>query len=80
MLRLLTAGESHGKSLLALVDGFPAGLTVDVEAINSQLQRRQVGYGRGGRQKLEIDTVDFLSGLWQGQTLGSPLAMAVVNR
>ncbi len=80
MLRLLTAGESHGKSLVALVDGFPAGLTVDVEAINSQLQRRQGGYGRGGRQKLEIDTVDFLSGLWQGQTLGSPLAMAVVNR
>jgi len=80
MLRLLTAGESHDKSLLAVVDGFPAGLTVDVEAINSQLQRRQGGYGRGGRQKLEIDTVDFLSGLWQGQTLGSPLAMAVVNR
>ena len=80
MLKYSTAGESHGKSLLALVDGFPAGLNVDVEAINAQLQRRQGGYGRGGRQKLEVDTVEFLSGLWQGKTLGSPLAMAVANR
>ncbi len=80
MLRLLTAGESHGKALLALVDGFPAGLTIDTARIDAELQRRQGGYGRGGRQKLEVDTVDFLSGLWQGKTLGSPLTLQVINR
>jgi chorismate synthase len=80
MLRLLTAGESHGKALLALVDGFPAGLTINTAAIDAELQRRQGGYGRGGRQKLEVDTVDFLSGIWQGKTLGSPLALQVINR
>ena len=80
MLRLLTAGESHGKALLALVDGFPAGLTVDTAAIDVELQRRQGGYGRGGRQKLEVDTVESLSGIWQGKTIGSPLALSVSNR
>lgn len=80
MLRLLTAGESHGKALLALVDGFPAGLTIHTAAIDAELQRRQGGYGRGGRQKLEVDTVEFLSGLWQGKTLGSPLTLQVINR
>jgi chorismate synthase len=80
MLRLLTAGESHGKTLLALIDGFPAGLTVDTARIDRELLRRQGGYGRGGRQKLETDTVEILSGTWQGVTLGSPLTLAVVNR
>jgi chorismate synthase len=80
MLRLLTAGESHGKALLALVDGFPAGLTINTAAMDAELQRRQGGYGRGGRQKLEVDTVEFLSGLWQGKTLGSPLTLQVINR
>ncbi|MCY2962402.1 MAG: chorismate synthase [Planctomycetota bacterium] len=80
MLRLLTAGESHGKALLALVDGFPAGLTVDTAAIDVELQRRQGGYGRGGRQKLEADTVEIHSGIWQGKTIGSPLALSVSNR
>jgi len=80
MLRYLTAGESHGKALVVVIDGFPAGLTIDVEPINAQLRRRQGGYGRGGRQKLENDQVDILSGIWRGQTLGSPIAMEIVNR
>ena len=77
MLRYWTAGESHGP---ALVDGFPAGLAIDVSAIDAELARRQGGYGRGGRQRLETDSVRFLSGLWHGTTLGSPLALEVVNR
>jgi chorismate synthase len=80
MLRYWTAGESHGPALVALVDGFPAGLTVDMAAINAELQRRQGGYGRGGRQRIETDTVTFLSGLWKGVTLGSPLALEVINK
>jgi chorismate synthase len=80
MLRYWTAGESHGKALIALVDGFPAGVTVDVEPINVELRRRQGGYGRGGRQRIETDTVDIRSGIWKGMTLGSPIALEVVNR
>lgn len=80
MLRYWTAGESHGPALVALVDGFPAGLPVDTAAIDRELQRRQGGYGRGGRQRIETDTVTFLSGLWKGVTLGSPLALEVVNK
>lgn len=79
MLRYWTAGESHGKALLALVDGFPAGLTIDENAINADLRLRQGGYGRGTRQKLETDTVDILSGIWHSVTLGSPLALQVIN-
>ena len=79
MLHYSTAGESHGKSLLALIDGFPAGLTVDEGFINHELHLRQGGYGRGGRQKLEQDTVNILSGTWQSVTLGSPIAMQIVN-
>jgi len=79
MLRLLTAGESHGKTLLALIDGFPAGLKIDTEAINRDLKLRQGGYGRGGRQKLETDEVDLLTGVWQQTTLGSPITLGVVN-
>jgi chorismate synthase len=80
MLRYWTAGESHGPALIALVDGFPAGLTVDSAAIDAELVRRQGGYGRGGRQRIETDGVRFLSGLWHGVTLGSPLALEVVNK
>ena len=80
MLRYWTAGESHGPALIALVDGFPAGLTVDTGAIDAELVRRQGGYGRGGRQRIETDGVRFLSGLWHGVTLGSPLALEVVNK
>jgi chorismate synthase len=80
MLRYWTAGESHGKSLLALVDGFPAGVELDTVLINRELQRRQGGYGRGGRQRIETDQVDIISGTWRGKTLGSPIAMLVVNK
>jgi chorismate synthase len=80
MLRYWTAGESHGKALIALVDGFPAGVTINVEPINVELRRRQGGYGRGGRQRIETDAVDIRSGLWKGVTLGSPIALEVVNR
>jgi len=80
MLRYWTAGESHGPALLALVDGFPAGMTVDPAGIDAELVRRQGGYGRGGRQRIETDAVRILSGLWRGTTLGSPLALEVVNK
>ena len=80
MLRYLTAGESHGKALVALVDGFPAGVQLNVELIDAELRRRQGGYGRGGRQHLESDHVDILSGVWRGITLGSPIALMVPNK
>jgi len=80
MLRLLTAGESHGKAIVALVDGFPAGVTIDTAPIDAELRRRQGGYGRGGRQRIETDTVEIKSGIWQNVTLGSPLALEVVNK
>ena len=79
-LEYRTAGESHGKALIALVEGMPAGVTVDVDLINAELKRRQGGYGRGGRMKIERDTVDLLSGLRRGVTLGSPIAMQLANR
>ncbi len=79
MLRYWTAGESHGRTLLALVDGFPAGLEIDYEHVNVELSRRQGGYGRGGRQKLETDKLEVLTGIWQGRTLGSPLTLQVIN-
>ena len=80
MLRYQTAGESHGKALVAHIDGFPAGVTLDQAAIDSDLRLRQGGYGRGGRQKLETDSAEFLSGVWQNTTLGSPIVMQVVNQ
>lgn len=80
MLRYWTAGESHGKALVAILDGFPAGVEIDVAAINLDLKRRQGGYGRGGRQRIETDTVELLSGVWQNRSLGSPLALQIVNR
>jgi chorismate synthase len=79
-LRYWTAGESHGRALVALVDGFPAGVPVDPEPIDAELRRRQGGYGRGGRQRIETDKVEILSGIWHGTTLGSPIALQVVNR
>lgn len=80
MLRYWTAGESHGKTMLALVDGFPAGLEIDEDVIHRELARRQGGYGRGKRQQLETDRVEILSGTWQNRTLGSPIALQVINR
>lgn len=79
-LRYWTAGESHGKALLALVDGFPAGVTIDTAPIDIELRRRQGGYGRGGRQRIETDTVEVLSGVWHNTTLGSPIALQVINK
>jgi len=79
MLRYWTAGESHGKALLAMIDGFPAGLVIDESKINHELRLRQGGYGRGGRQKLEQDSVDILSGVWQSTSLGSPITLQVAN-
>jgi chorismate synthase len=79
-LTLTTAGESHGPALLALITGLPAGLVLDREAIDQDLRRRQQGYGRSPRQKLETDKVDVLAGLRQGRTLGTPLALVVWNR
>ncbi len=80
MLRYWTAGESHGKTLLALIDGFPAGLAIDTEWIDQELARRQGGYGRGGRQRIETDRVEVLTGIWKGVSIGSPIALQVVNR
>lgn len=80
MLRYWTAGESHGKTLLAMIDGFPAGMTIDEEPINRELARRQGGYGRGGRQRIETDKVEVMTGVWKGMTLGSPIALQVINR
>ena len=79
-LRYWTAGESHGKTLLALIDGFPAGVEIQTGPIDAELKRRQGGYGRGGRQRIETDAVEILTGVWKSVTLGSPLALQVVNR
>ncbi|MDQ3799771.1 MAG: chorismate synthase [Acidobacteriota bacterium] len=78
--RFTTAGESHGKALVALVEGLPAGLEIDIEKINQELWRRQQGYGRGGRQKIESDKIEILSGVRHGKTLGSPVAFLIENR
>jgi chorismate synthase len=80
MFRFTTAGESHGRALVAIVEGLPAGLSVDVEEINRELARRQWGYGRGGRMKIEHDVIEILSGVRHGQTLGSPVAMLIENK
>jgi len=75
-----TAGESHGPALIALVEGLPAGLTVDLDFINSELTRRQGGYGRGGRMRIERDAAIVLSGVRRGRTIGSPIAIQIANR
>ncbi len=80
MLKFTTAGESHGRALVAIVEGLPAGLPVDVVQINRELERRQWGYGRGGRMKIEKDQVELLSGIRHGLTLGSPVALMVENK
>ena len=80
MFRFTTAGESHGRALVAIVEGLPAGLPVNVDQINHELWRRQQGYGRGGRMKIEQDRVEILSGVRHGLTLGSPLALTIENK
>lgn len=79
MLRFFTAGESHGPALTAIVEGFPAGVPVTAEAINHDLARRQKGYGRGGRMKIERDEVQFRSGIRFGESLGAPITLVVEN-
>ena len=80
MLRFYTAGESHGQALLAFVSGLPASLPIDIEFINHELHRRQLGYGRGGRQKIEKDRADIFAGVRHGQTIGAPIALRIENR
>src|SRR5690349_5539551 len=80
MFRFLTAGESHGPSLMAIVEGIPAGMAFSKASIDEQLRRRQGGYGRGGRMKIERDAVEILSGVRHGRTLGSPITLRIENR
>lgn len=79
-MRLLTAGESHGKGILVVIEGFPAGLSITPADINQELARRQKGYGRGGRMLIEKDQVEILSGIRKGVTLGSPVTFFVKNK
>jgi chorismate synthase len=80
MIRFSTAGESHGEALIALVSGLPAGVPVDLDFVNRELWRRQQGYGRGGRMKIETDKTHVLSGVRHGKTIGTPIAIEIVNR
>jgi chorismate synthase len=80
MLRFVTAGESHGQALIAWISGLPAGVPVDLEFIQRELHRRQLGYGRGARQRIEKDTADILSGVRHGKTIGAPIAVRIENR
>ncbi|HEV3140213.1 MAG TPA: chorismate synthase, partial [Vicinamibacterales bacterium] len=80
MLRFLTAGESHGPALLAIVDGVPAGLAIDFDAVTADLRRRQTGYGRGRRMAIESDRAAPQSGIRHGRTTGGPIALLIPNK
>lgn len=80
MLRFYTAGESHGEALIACISGVPAGVEIDQDFVNRELWRRQQGYGRGGRMRIEQDTAHFISGVRHGKTIGSPISLSIVNR
>src|SRR6185369_13761761 len=80
MLRFETAGESHGECLLATLTGLPAGVPVSIDAVNRELWRRQQGYGRGGRMKIETDTAEIVAGVRHSHTIGSPVAIVIRNR
>ena len=80
MVRFLTAGESHGRALVVILEGIPAGLAIDVDAIAAELRRRQGGYGRGRRMQIESDRAEILSGVRAGETIGGPIAMMIENR
>ena len=80
MLRFLTAGESHGPCLTAVIEGCPAGFAIDIDAVNRDMRRRMLGYGRGGRMKIEQDAAEIRSGVRFGETLGSPITLVVENR
>src|SRR5215203_5155343 len=75
-----TAGESHGRALTTLIEGMPAGVPVDKAFIDAELRRRQGGYGRGGRQKIETDTVEILAGVRRGKTIGAPIVLQIINK
>src|SRR4051812_50192243 len=79
-LRVVTAGESHGPGLTCIVEGLPAGLELDREAIDRDMARRQLGHGRGGRMKIEKDAADVTAGVRHGRTLGGPVSLTVINR
>src|SRR5208283_6202520 len=79
VLRFLTAGESHGKALTGIIEKIPSGLALSVQDIDGELRRRQLGYGRGGRMKIEQDHAQILSGVRWGKTLGSPIALLIEN-
>src|SRR5213082_2245384 len=80
MLRFLTAGESHVQALVAILEGMPAGLSVDFEAVTTELRRRQTGYGRGRRMAIESDRAQVLSGVSHGVTTGGPIALLIPNK
>ena len=80
MLRYLNAGESHGRGLMAVVEGVPSGLPITAETINADLIRRQGGYGRGGRMRIEKDRIEFICGVRKGKTLGNPLGLLIWNK
>ncbi len=80
MIRYLEAGESHGKGLVAIIEGLPAGISVDIDAINQQLARRQGGHGRGGRMKIEKDKAEIITGVRNGKTIGSPVTLMIHNK
>src|SRR6186713_3013015 len=80
MLRFLTAGESHGQALVMTLDGMPAGLELDIEALDAQLRRRQGGYGRGRRMAIESDRAEILAGVRHGRTTGAPISLLIRNR
>src|SRR5881275_2428920 len=80
MLRFLTAGESHGQALVAILEGVPAGLAIDFDAVTSDLRRRQTGYGRGRRMLIESDRAEALSGVRHGLSTGAPIAMLIPNK
>src|SRR5436309_6822785 len=80
MLRFCTAGESHGEALIAVVSGVPAGVEVDQDFVNRELWRRQQGYGRGGRMRIERDAAHFVSGVRNGATIGSPICLMLANK
>ena len=80
MFRFVTAGESHGQALITWISGLPAGVPIDFDFVQNELHRRQLGYGRGGRQKIEKDRVEALAGIRHGQTIGAPIALRIENR
>src|ERR1035437_9849899 len=80
MLRFLTAGESHGQALVTIIDGMPAGLSIDFDAVTADLRRRQTGYGRGRRMAIETDRAQALSGIRHGATTGAPIALLIPNK